>query len=74
MKNKRFFFSVVAVAVVLGVFFFFFFGFGKPRLQSAVRDVNPVDVAVVKDVVVVPNEVSVVGGVVGEVNRVDVAV
>lgn len=73
MKNKRFFFIVVTFVVVLGVFFFFFFGFGKPRFQSAVRDVNRAEVAVVK--VVVPNEVSVVqSGVVGDVNRVDVAV
>lgn len=51
MKSKRFFISVVAGAIVLGVFFFFFFfffGFVKPRFHSAVRDVNPVQVAVVQ--------------------------
>lgn len=75
MKSKRFFFGFVAFVVVLGVFFFFFFGFAKPRFQSAVRHVNRVEVAVVKDVVVVEpavelvrvadvavNEVSVVEG------------
>ena len=84
MKSKKFFFGFVAFVVVLGVFFFFFFGFAKPRFQSAVHDVNRVEVAVVKDVVVVEpavelvrvedvavNGVSVVDRGVVEVNRVN---
>lgn len=51
MKNRRFFFSIVAVIVVLGVFFFVFFGSVKPRFQSAVKPAGEVGIAAVARVV-----------------------
>ena len=77
MKSKRFFFGIAAVAVVMSVFFFFFFGFVKLRFQSAVRAVERVQVAAVKDVskahVVALTAVSAVeNGVVVDQKRADV--
>lgn len=77
MKSKRFFVRILTVLVMLGVFFFFFFGFVKPQFQSAVRNVNRVQLAGVQRGVapaVMPGKVSNVSVVVNGVSVVEVGV